>query len=69
MFGIEGKLEDPLRLGWQLVFVNRDNDILLLGDDPWDGIATSTSQDRIMWIELKTGDMFPCILMTFHSGV
>ena len=35
MFGIEGKLEDPLRSGWQLVFVDRENDVLLLGDDPW----------------------------------
>ena len=34
MFGIEGKLEDPLRSGWQLVFVDRENDVLLLGDDP-----------------------------------
>ncbi|ESR43657.1 hypothetical protein CICLE_v10011065mg [Citrus x clementina] len=36
MFGIEGKFEDPLRSGWQLVFVDRENDVLLLGDDPWE---------------------------------
>nr|ANI70196.1 auxin response factor ARF24 [Salvia miltiorrhiza] len=35
MFGLEGLLEDPQRSGWQLVFVDRENDILLLGDDPW----------------------------------
>ncbi|XP_058098635.1 auxin response factor 6-like isoform X2 [Magnolia sinica] len=35
MFGLEGQLEDPLRSGWQLVFIDRENDILLLGDDPW----------------------------------
>jgi hypothetical protein len=37
MFGIEGELEDlnPSRSGWQLVFVDRENDVLLLGDDPW----------------------------------
>ncbi|XXG74717.1 hypothetical protein AAC387_Pa07g3368 [Persea americana] len=35
MFGLQGQLEDPLRSGWQLVFVDRENDILLLGDDPW----------------------------------
>ncbi|XP_030520560.2 auxin response factor 6-like [Rhodamnia argentea] len=35
MFGLEGQLEDPQRSGWQLVFVDRENDILLLGDDPW----------------------------------
>ncbi|RWV89347.1 hypothetical protein GW17_00048506 [Ensete ventricosum] len=36
MFGIEGLLEDPRRSGWQLVFVDRENDVLLLGDDPWE---------------------------------
>ncbi|WOL16212.1 auxin response factor 6-like isoform X1 [Canna indica] len=35
LFGLEGQLEDPLRSGWQLVFVDRENDILLVGDDPW----------------------------------
>ncbi|XP_057955113.1 auxin response factor 6-like [Malania oleifera] len=35
MFGLEGQLEDPQRSGWQLVFVDRENDALLLGDDPW----------------------------------
>uniref|UniRef100_A0A804M8G4 Auxin response factor n=1 Tax=Zea mays TaxID=4577 RepID=A0A804M8G4_MAIZE len=36
MFGIKGQLDDPDRSGWQLVFVDRENDVLLLGDDPWD---------------------------------
>ena len=36
MFGFEGLLEDPQRSGWQLVFVDRENDVLLLGDDPWE---------------------------------
>lgn len=36
MFGIQGQLEGPHRSGWQLVFVDRENDILLLGDDPWE---------------------------------
>ncbi|XP_059668734.1 auxin response factor 6-like isoform X2 [Cornus florida] len=35
LFGLEGQLEDPVRSGWQLVFVDRENDVLLLGDDPW----------------------------------
>ncbi|RVW34902.1 Auxin response factor 17 [Vitis vinifera] len=30
MFGLEGQLEDPRRSGWQLVFVDRENDVLLL---------------------------------------
>uniref|UniRef100_A0A453DDR6 Auxin response factor n=1 Tax=Aegilops tauschii subsp. strangulata TaxID=200361 RepID=A0A453DDR6_AEGTS len=36
MYGIRGQLDDPDRSGWQLVFVDRENDVLLLGDDPWD---------------------------------
>lgn len=35
LFGLEGQLEDPARSGWQLVFVDREDDILLVGDDPW----------------------------------
>ncbi|KAL4563443.1 hypothetical protein LXL04_027485 [Taraxacum kok-saghyz] len=41
MFGLEGQLEDPLRSGWQLVFVDRENDVLLLGDDPWPEFVSS----------------------------
>ncbi|EPS59345.1 auxin response factor 3, partial [Genlisea aurea] len=41
MFGLEGQLEDPLRSGWQLVFVDRENDVLLLGDDPWEEFVNS----------------------------
>ncbi|CAM8994751.1 unnamed protein product [Rhodiola kirilowii] len=41
MFGLVGQLEDPLRSGWQLVFVDRENDVLLLGDDPWPEFVSS----------------------------
>uniref|UniRef100_A0A166CKJ8 Auxin response factor n=1 Tax=Daucus carota subsp. sativus TaxID=79200 RepID=A0A166CKJ8_DAUCS len=41
MFGLEGQLEDPIRSGWQLVFVDRENDVLLLGDDPWPEFVNS----------------------------
>ncbi|CAH9113847.1 unnamed protein product [Cuscuta europaea] len=41
MFGLEGLLEDPLRSGWQLVFVDQENDVLLLGDDPWPEFVNS----------------------------
>ncbi|KAE8696332.1 Auxin response factor 17 [Hibiscus syriacus] len=41
MFGLEGQLEDPLRSGWQLLFVDRENDVLLLGDDPWPEFVNS----------------------------
>ncbi|KAK7246918.1 hypothetical protein RIF29_41789 [Crotalaria pallida] len=41
MFGLEGELEDPVRSGWQLVFVDRENDVLLLGDGPWPDFVNS----------------------------
>ncbi|KAJ7545932.1 hypothetical protein O6H91_08G016700 [Diphasiastrum complanatum] len=36
MFSLQGQLEDPLRSGWQVVFVDNENDVLLVGDDPWE---------------------------------
>ncbi|XP_057751715.1 auxin response factor 8-like [Arachis stenosperma] len=58
MFGIEGKLEDPLRSGWQLVFVDRENDILLLGDDPWESFVNNVWYIKILSPEdiQKMGD-------------
>ncbi|PPR98867.1 hypothetical protein GOBAR_AA21810 [Gossypium barbadense] len=35
-FGIEGQLEDRGRVGWKLVYVDHENDVLLVGDDPWE---------------------------------
>ncbi|KAE8703875.1 Auxin response factor 12 [Hibiscus syriacus] len=54
IFGIERKLEDPLRSGWQLVFVNRENDILLLGDDPWEDKKGLTREDSRGKTDLST---------------
>ncbi|XP_073029537.1 auxin response factor 6-like isoform X2 [Primulina eburnea] len=48
MFGLEGQLEDPLRSGWQLVFVDRENDVLLLGDDPWPEFVDSVGCIKIL---------------------
>nr|QGJ03862.1 ARF6.1 [Eucommia ulmoides] len=48
MFGLEGQLEDPLRSGWQLVFVDRENDVLLLGDDPWPEFVNSVWYIKIL---------------------
>lgn len=35
-FGIEGQLEGRQRVGWKLVYVDHENDVLLVGDDPWE---------------------------------
>ncbi|KAK9064966.1 hypothetical protein SSX86_016349 [Deinandra increscens subsp. villosa] len=48
MFGIEGLLNDPQRSGWQLVFVDRENDVLLLGDDPWEAFVNSVWYIKIL---------------------
>ncbi|URD73862.1 auxin response factor [Musa troglodytarum] len=36
MFGLEGQLDDPRGSEWKLVYVDYENDVLLVGDDPWE---------------------------------
>lgn len=36
MFGLEGLLNDTRGSGWKLVYVDYENDVLLVGDDPWE---------------------------------
>ncbi|CAD6335872.1 unnamed protein product [Miscanthus lutarioriparius] len=48
LFGLEGQLEDPLRSGWQLVFVDREEDVLLMGDDPWQEFVSTVSCIKIL---------------------
>ncbi|KAJ6352446.1 hypothetical protein OIU76_001637 [Salix suchowensis] len=48
LFCLEGQLEDPQRSGWQLVFVDRENDVLLLGDDPWQEFVNNVWYIRIL---------------------
>ncbi|KAF3794883.1 Auxin response factor 5 [Nymphaea thermarum] len=36
MFGLEGKLNDPRESDWKLVYTDYENDVLLVGDDPWE---------------------------------
>lgn len=36
MFGLEGLLNDAVYSGWKLVYVDFENDVLLVGDDPWE---------------------------------
>uniref|UniRef100_A0A2P2NMR4 Auxin-responsive protein n=1 Tax=Rhizophora mucronata TaxID=61149 RepID=A0A2P2NMR4_RHIMU len=46
MFAIEGKL-DTHRSGWQLVFIDRENDVLL-GDDPWESFVNNVWYIKIL---------------------
>lgn len=36
MFGLEGLLNDPRGSAWKLVYIDFENDVLLVGDDPWE---------------------------------
>ncbi|KAF4357484.1 hypothetical protein F8388_002382 [Cannabis sativa] len=48
MFGIEGQLEDPQRTDWKLVYVDHENDILLVGDDPWQEFVSCVQSIKIL---------------------
>lgn len=47
LFGLEGQLENP-RSGWQLIFVDKENDWLLLGDDPWEVFINNVRSIKIL---------------------
>ncbi|KAI3714478.1 hypothetical protein L6452_21432 [Arctium lappa] len=48
MFGIEGQLEDVQRTDWKLVYVDHENDILLVGDDPWEEFVSCVQSIKIL---------------------
>ncbi|EPS73925.1 hypothetical protein M569_00826, partial [Genlisea aurea] len=50
MFGIEGLLEDPEKrtTEWKLVYVDHENDILLVGDDPWEEFISCVQSIKIL---------------------
>ncbi|ONK68122.1 uncharacterized protein A4U43_C05F7670 [Asparagus officinalis] len=48
MFSIEGQLEDRQRIGWKLVYVDHESDVLLVGDDPWEEFVNCVRYIRIL---------------------
>ncbi|GAA0169392.1 hypothetical protein LIER_23892 [Lithospermum erythrorhizon] len=48
MFAIEGQLEDSQRTEWKLVYVDHENDILLVGDDPWEEFVSCVQSVKIL---------------------
>ncbi|KAJ9558587.1 hypothetical protein OSB04_013201 [Centaurea solstitialis] len=48
IFGIEGELEDEGRFGWKLMYVDYENDILLVGDDPWEEFVSCVQSIKIL---------------------
>lgn len=47
-FGIEGQLEDRQRIGWKLVYVDHEGDVLLVGDDPWEEFVNCVRSIKIL---------------------
>ncbi|OMO87461.1 AUX/IAA protein [Corchorus capsularis] len=48
MFGLKGLLNDPRGSGWKLVYVDYENDVLLVGDDPWEEFVGCVRCIRIL---------------------
>ncbi|PKA52915.1 Auxin response factor 19 [Apostasia shenzhenica] len=48
MFSLEGQLEDRHKVGWKLVYVDHENDVLLVGDDPWEEFVNCVRCIRIL---------------------
>ncbi|XP_038715506.1 auxin response factor 5 isoform X2 [Tripterygium wilfordii] len=48
MFGLEGLLNNPRGSGWKLVYVDYENDVLLIGDDPWEEFVGCVRCIRIL---------------------
>lgn len=48
MFGLEGLLKDSKGSGWKLVYVDYENDVLLVGDDPWEEFVGCVRCIRIL---------------------
>ncbi|KAA8537540.1 hypothetical protein F0562_027148 [Nyssa sinensis] len=48
MFGLEGLLNDCRGSGWKLVYVDFENDVLLVGDDPWEEFVGCVRCIRIL---------------------
>ncbi|XP_024401004.1 auxin response factor 6 [Physcomitrium patens] len=48
LFNLDNLLDDPQRTGWQLVFVDNENDTLLVGDDPWEEFVNYVRSIKIL---------------------
>nr|PNR52913.1 hypothetical protein PHYPA_009288 [Physcomitrium patens] len=47
LFGLEGQLDDVTK-GWQLVYTDHENDVLLVGDDPWEEFCNCVRSLKIL---------------------
>lgn len=47
LFNLEGLLDDTTK-GWQLVYTDHENDVLLVGDDPWEEFCSCVRSLQIL---------------------
>ncbi|XP_024376788.1 auxin response factor 1 [Physcomitrium patens] len=47
LFGLEGQLDDVTK-GWQLVYTDHENDVLLVGDDPWEEFCNCVRSLKVL---------------------
>lgn len=47
-FHLDCLMEDPPTSGWQIVFIDNENDTLLLGDDPWEEFLNCVRSIKIL---------------------
>ncbi|CAL0332275.1 unnamed protein product [Lupinus luteus] len=70
LFSMEGLLTDPNKR-WRIVYTNRENDIMVVGDDPWHEFCNIVSKIHIykqevekMAIGMITDDTKSCLEQT-----
>lgn len=67
MFSIEAQLETQQNIGWKLVYIDHENDVLLVGDDPWEEFVSCvqcikvSSPQEVQQMSL-TGDLTSNVL-------
>ncbi|KAL2938261.1 Auxin response factor 4 [Bienertia sinuspersici] len=46
LFGMEGLLQDPVK-GWRILYTDKENDVMVVGDDPWNEFCDVVSKIHI----------------------
>ncbi|XP_010689577.2 auxin response factor 4 isoform X2 [Beta vulgaris subsp. vulgaris] len=46
LFGMEGLLQDPAK-GWRILYTDKENDMMVVGDDPWNEFCDVVSKIHI----------------------
>ncbi|CAO2812948.1 unnamed protein product [Amaranthus hypochondriacus] len=46
LFGMEGLLHDPAK-GWRILYTDKENDVMVVGDDPWNEFCDMVSKIHI----------------------